>query len=234
MIDVPTLLLRLEGPMQSWGISSRFSERDTGLEPSKSGIIGLLCAALGKPRLEVPQSDLPTLAQLTALRMGVRVDRPGTMGVDFQSIGGGQFAGRSYGVVKANGGTPESVLSRRYFLQDAVFLVGLQGDDEVLLSRLHNALRKPVWPLFLGRKSYVPACPPYLADGLQPGTLEEVLARYPFFYPPEEPRVRVVLEQAHSLGCERRVDVPLDFARRRFGVRYVTNVFVNTGERGEE
>ena len=28
------LLLRLAGPMQSWGTRSRFSNRDTGLEPS--------------------------------------------------------------------------------------------------------------------------------------------------------------------------------------------------------
>ena len=47
-----TLLLRLAGPMQSWGTQSRFTIRDTGYEPSKSGVIGLLCAALGKPRDE--------------------------------------------------------------------------------------------------------------------------------------------------------------------------------------
>ena len=45
-----TLLLALEGPLQSWGTSSRFSERGSGLEPSKSGVIGLLCAALGRRR----------------------------------------------------------------------------------------------------------------------------------------------------------------------------------------
>ena len=37
------LLMRLAGPMQSWGTRSRFSNRDTGLEPSRSGVIGLLC-----------------------------------------------------------------------------------------------------------------------------------------------------------------------------------------------
>ena len=45
-----TLLLRLAGPMQSWGLESRFDQRDTGREPSKSGVLGLICAALGKPR----------------------------------------------------------------------------------------------------------------------------------------------------------------------------------------
>ena len=44
---MPTLLLRLVGPMQSWGTTSRFDQRDTGKEPSKSGIVGLLAAAMG-------------------------------------------------------------------------------------------------------------------------------------------------------------------------------------------
>ena len=47
---MPTLLLRLVGPMQSWGTTSRFDERDTGKEPSKSGVVGLLAAALGIDR----------------------------------------------------------------------------------------------------------------------------------------------------------------------------------------
>ena len=55
-----TLLMRLAGPMQSWGTQSQFRERDTGLEPSKSGVIGLLCAALGRPR-EESVADLAAL-----------------------------------------------------------------------------------------------------------------------------------------------------------------------------
>ena len=75
-----TLLLRLAGPMQSWGTQSRFSMRDTGLEPSKSGVIGLLCAALGRPR-----EDTAIVRRLTALTMGVRVDREGVMKKDFHT-----------------------------------------------------------------------------------------------------------------------------------------------------
>jgi len=75
-----TLLLRLAGPMQSWGTQSRFDHRDTGLEPSKSGVVGLLCAALGRPRA-ADGSDL------AALRMGVRVDREGVLKVDYQTAG---------------------------------------------------------------------------------------------------------------------------------------------------
>ena len=59
------LLLRLAGPMQSWGTQSRFTHRDTDLEPSKSGVIGLLCAAMGKPR-----DDLTAIKRLAGLEDG--------------------------------------------------------------------------------------------------------------------------------------------------------------------
>ena len=44
---VPILFLRLEGPLQSWGIRSRWDVRETQPEPTKSGVIGLLGCALG-------------------------------------------------------------------------------------------------------------------------------------------------------------------------------------------
>lgn len=45
-----TLLLRLAGPVQSWGIDSKFEVRRTENAPSKSGVTGLLAAALGIQR----------------------------------------------------------------------------------------------------------------------------------------------------------------------------------------
>jgi CRISPR system Cascade subunit CasD len=217
-----TLLLRLEGPMQSWGTSSRFTERDTGLEPSKSGVIGLLCAALGKPRLEREEdaSRWPPLSELVALRMGVRLDRPGTVGVDFQTAGGGRFGRREYGVAKADGSRGEAVMSWRYYLQDASFLVGLESENEGLLTRLHEALRAPVWPLSLGRKSYVPSAPVYMKDGMREGELMEVLASYPLAADRVYP-VRIVLDDREGVGGEVRLDLPLDFSRRQFGARPV-------------
>lgn len=208
--------------MQSWGTSSRFTQRDTGLEPSKSGVIGLLCAALGKPRRELPEHEehWPTLATLADLQMGVRVDRAGSVGVDFQTAGGGRMGGQKYGVAHVHGGLFGSVMSHRYFLQDASFLVGLAGPDRRLLERLHRALAEPVWQVYLGRKSYVPAVPPYLKDGLVDMDLLSALAAYPL--PAEtDPEVRVVIEVQDPLGSEPRMDQPLDFAGRRFGRRYV-------------
>ena len=217
-----TLLLRLEGPMQSWGTSSRFTQRDTGPEPSKSGVIGLLCAALGKPRAEEPgQSERwPPLADLANLQMGVRIDRAGSVGVDFQTAGGGSMAGQKYGVAHVHGGLFGSVMSHRYFLQDASFLVGLSGADRGLLERLHLAVAAPVWPLYLGRKSYVPSVPPFVKDGLVDVDLRTAFATYPLA-PGADEAVRVVLEEATPQGSEPRMDQPLDFARRLFGRRYV-------------
>lgn len=64
------LLLRLAGPMQAWGVRSRFTVRSTELAPTKSGVIGMLAAAVGRRRTD-PIEDL------IKLRFGVRKDQPG-------------------------------------------------------------------------------------------------------------------------------------------------------------
>jgi CRISPR system Cascade subunit CasD len=210
------LLLRLAGPMQSWGVQSRFTVRDTGLEPSKSGVVGLLCAALGRRRHE-PVDDL------AALRMGVRVDQEGTMARDYHTAGKG-------GILKASGAVERRnlVVSNRYYLADARFLVAMEGDDLDLLTGLHTALQDPHWPLFLGRKAFVPGEPVWLSDGLRPGeTLMEAAELYPWLGcdPKKRPdRVRLVLED--PAGPEIRPDQPLSFAERRFAPRRIRTEFM--------
>ena len=147
-----TLLLRLVAPMQSWGVESHFTVRDTGLEPSKSGVIGLICAALGRPR-QAPLGDL------NSLRMGVRVDREGTLRSDFQI---------AQNVLASDGkNVKSSVISNRYYLSDAAFLVGLEHADLALLEGIYCALQQPVWAVFLGRKAFMPSAPVWLPDGLR-------------------------------------------------------------------
>ena len=60
-----TLLLRLAAPLQSWGSSSKFEIRTTEKMPTKSGVVGMLAAALGLRR----DADL---ARLNALKFGGR------------------------------------------------------------------------------------------------------------------------------------------------------------------
>lgn len=223
------LLLRLAGAMQSWGTQSRFSIRGTGLEPSKSGVIGLLCAALGKPREEIGGDGFPSLAELAALRMGVRVNREGVAMVDFHTAGGAHRQGDDYGVVKASGAAGDTVTSKRHYLSDADFLVGLEGDDETLLRRLDEALRRPRWQIFLGRKSFVPHVPVREPAGVRGEALDELLRT---FVSPHEARfdgserLRIVVDADAAGATEVRTDVPLSFAPRRFTVRYVRTDFV--------
>jgi CRISPR system Cascade subunit CasD len=220
-----TLLMRLAAPMQSWGIQSDFTYRDTGLEPSKSGVIGLLCAALGKPRDEGHPDNhgKPALAQLAQLRMGVRVDREGLLQRDYHT---------AKDVRKASGAkmtdTKDTELSERFYLADAAFLVGLEGDDLDLLRLLDNALRHPHWLLFLGRKAFVPGEPVWVENGVRENqTLEAALdpRACPRLRPPrqdDDERMRLVLEaKVGERGDLVRRDQPISFAkgRREFGAR---------------
>ncbi len=209
------LLLRLSAPMQSWGVQSRFGVRDSGLEPSKSGVIGLIAAALGRPR----SADIRDFANL---RMGVRVDREGTLLRDYHT---------AQNVYLAKGGKPKDTeLSTRYYLAGACFLVGLEGDDQEgdvdLLRTAQDALRNPRWALFLGRRAFPPGEPVWLADGLRPSeTLEQALAAYPTLVANPESHVRLVVED--PAGSEVRSDQPLSFSSRRFLPRRIRTEYMD-------
>jgi CRISPR system Cascade subunit CasD len=225
-----TLLLRLAGPMQSWGTQSRFGYRDTEREPSKSGVIGLLCAALGRPRTA-------SVDDLAALRMGVRVDREGVLQTDYHTVGGSRSDGdTSYGVAMFDGSKGRTVVSYRRYLADAAYLVGFEArsdTQERLLGELDRALAQPVWPLFLGRKAFVPSEPIRLPDvaplgpGLRQEPLDASLLGHPWPAARKEERLRFVLESETPGSGESRLDVPVSFAPldRRYLPRFVETTF---------
>jgi len=189
--------------MQSWGTRSRFDHRDTWPYPTKSGVVGLLAAALGRDRKE-------DISDLAALRMGVRVDRKGVLRVDYQT---------AQNVLAANLEALRDVQSWRYFLSDAAFLVGLEGEGE-LLRKVHLALKNPRFPLYLGRKGYVPSPPPFLPDGLVDAPLEEALRSYPYLGSgaPREGLLLVLEAQEGRLVYDQPAG---PFAERRFAARHV-------------
>ena len=141
-----TLLLRLAAPLQSWGMDSKFETRKTGREPTKSGVVGLLAAACGIGRKEPSR-----LEPLNALRFGVRVDQEGALLVDYHTA-------RKEERGRGNAVKVTSYQTKRHYLADAIFLVGLESRDAACLHGLAEALRRPAFPLFLGRRS----CPPTL------------------------------------------------------------------------
>lgn len=147
-MNANTLFLRLEGPLQAWGAQeSKFVVRRTSEAPTKSGVIGLLCAALGIGRSEVSSEWLQRLA---GLRMSVRIDRAGVRWWDYHTVGAEMEMRTAEGGHKTG-----AMLTRREYLCDASFLVALQGEPR-FVAELDAALRAPKWTLFLGRK----CCPP--------------------------------------------------------------------------
>ncbi|MES0835892.1 type I-E CRISPR-associated protein Cas5/CasD [Nocardiopsis tropica] len=152
------LPLVLAGPLQAWGSASRFARRGTENAPTKSGIVGLLAAALGRDRT----ADLSDLA---ALRFGVRVDQPGVRVRDYQTAKH-LVTGVSMPV------------SERFYLSDAVFVAAVEGDPE-LVADLYRAVREPVYLPYLGRRSCPPARPVDLGPPVD-GTVEDVLERTPW------------------------------------------------------
>lgn len=213
-----TLFLRLEGPLQSWGERGRWSVRDTAPEPTKSGVIGLLACALGEA------DDAPIRALSEQLRMAVRCDAEGVLLTDYHTIGGGYPVPvllTAEGKRKMSSGQPHTELSSRDYLADASFLVVLQGESS-LIEKLIAAVRSPVWPIFLGRKSCPPSVPIYAGSGDFP-SLEEALLAGPYrpdFPLPDHPiRVRAVLESTQPTG-QRRRDAVLSRRLRRYGPRY--------------
>lgn len=216
-----SVLLRLEGPLQAWSTQSKLGVRDTDREPSKSGVLGLVGAALGMDR-----EDDAQLAELATLSMAVRVDRPGSLLRDYHTAGGGRFRGNAYFVADAS----DCIPSHRYYLQDASFTVALAGDP-ALVERVAAALQSPRWPLFLGRRACPPAVPPLLAvtDASPP---EAVRAAELSERSDEHPnadgrgatgRLRLIVEAGPEQGGEPRYDQPLSFGvgRKRYGIRYV-------------
>ncbi|KAA8881881.1 type I-E CRISPR-associated protein Cas5/CasD [Nocardia colli] len=236
-----SMVLRLAAPLQSWGGHSEYNRRETAAQPTKSGVVGLLAAAAGYQR----GADL---RELVRLRLGVRVDEPGTLLRDFHTVS--DYRGRPLpaAAVNAKGEQRNSTLSgrpklihvtKRFYLQDAIFVVAVSG-DRVLLETLRNALRHPVFPLALGRRS----CPPTLPLVLDPaeGTLWEgdpmtVLSAVP--WQPRAtrrwnadrlaPAYRVLsITVDDPVGADTRRDVPVSFAPRDrgFTMRPVTESWV--------
>lgn len=207
-----TLLLRLAAPLQSWGIASKFDTRDTAREPSKSGVIGLLAAALGRGRDE-------NMEDLNALRFGVRIDQPGTLL-------------RDYHTAMLNPKAPPFETTR-YYLADAVFLVGLEG-EESFLNKLEMALRNPFYPLYLGRRS----CPPVgqLVIRVSDLSLLEALEEEPWqaceWFQKKSRSRTIRLTIVHDAGPDEpgaflRRDLPVSFDQRyrQYAFRMVRDAF---------
>jgi CRISPR system Cascade subunit CasD len=214
-----TLLLRLAAPLQSWGGANSFSRRMTGGEPTKSGVLGLIAAALGRGR-EEPTDDL------RALRFAVRIDRQGNLLRDFHTA---QAAKQK-----------APFISQRYYLADAVFLAGLEGADAEFMTDICDAIQSPVYPLFLGRRS----CPPAgkVCLGLSDLPLESAMNSVPWLVAKRlrtrDPTVCLELICDANPGDERTefaTDKPLSYnpAHRKYTLRETVSKYIEVENRND-
>ena len=133
-----TLLLRLKGPMQAWGTSSRFETRTTDYYPSKSAVIGIIAASFGYKRDEVDK-----VQKLNNLDFAVRIDQEGVLARDYH------IASK----YKAKGTLDRNYVTNRYYMEDAVFVVAISHADEEWLDEIYYALTHPYFQPLMGRRS---------------------------------------------------------------------------------
>lgn len=181
----PYLLLWLEAPLQSWGHDSKFGRRDSLDFPTKSGVLGLLCCALGAGGKQTEwlaywaDCDMQVQAYVPTDRKGEPLPRQPLMR-DFHMVGSGYddkdpwqtllIPKTSEGKKAVGGGTK---MTYRYYLQDMAFAVALQGPQEELAT-LEQALQAPIWDLYLGRKNCVPT--EFIAQGIYESS-EQVISQ---------------------------------------------------------
>lgn len=235
-----TILLRLSGPMQSYGQHSRWEHHDTAPRPTKSAVAGIVANALGRDR----DADVSDLA---AMAFAVRADRPGQLAVDDQTVGGGTFplttiiASRPktdgnpdwYGVPRrperaVTGALTAShtpsfrtpMLVTKLYIADGAFLAGLTTDDRALAEEMIYALRQPARLLSLGRRAYPPAHPiSYGSTGLGPQCWP---AAIPLLPEASTKRPQVWSEEPPGPGMDSSPEqVPRTFAARDHHLMYL-------------
>lgn len=188
-----TLLLKMDAPLQSWGIELKLKNHNTGLYPSKSGVVGMIASAMGRKR----DADISDLA---ALKFGVRIDRQGTIIDDFQV---------------SEVSNKEKKIGHRTYLSDACFTCGIEGSDS-MIAMIENALKHPANALFLGRRG----CPvtAELVQGTTERSLEAALEDYD---KNKERKILIIETEDTSSEAVRDVPVSYGLSERVYKYRFI-------------
>ena len=213
-----TLAIYLDAPLQSWGVSSRFQRRGTDSAPSKSGVLGLISAAMGIDKHASDEAE--RLAPLSACRFSVfplaKGEKPAPVLrlEDFHTVGGGYDrddpVDKHRIARKASGGVSTTIVTRRFYLEQARFAAVLEGDSGIL-QKAAAALEDPIWGVWFGRKCCLPAAPllPTLASSVSKA-LDALL---------QKTGLRIVGEgriEQDGAGAWHQSDQPVSFGRREF------------------
>lgn len=171
--------LRLAAPLQSWaGARVTGNIVRTGARPSHDGLRGLVAAGLGAHRGAWPE-------WLQDLQFSIRVDKRGSLVDEFQTINPHdenlEFQQRMHFILtrkkwsKSASFTPDgqnlTSIVRRTYLAGAEFVVEVSGSEHS--NEVADALRRPKFVPYLGRKAFAPVFPYFLGAG-EPGMLDSL------------------------------------------------------------
>lgn len=212
------LALMLDAPLQSWGFSSRFQRRTTALHPTRSGITGMICAALGVDKGSVNEADWLKRLESVGLTVfaiprqpeGCREPLEIRRMEDFHTVLGTR---RASGAI-----SKDAVISHRQYLLDAKFGVILVGPCETL-NRVHAALSNPCWGVWFGRKNCIPAAP--ICRGGVKASIDETMADLGLANHALSEFSRVEEVVVFDEGTDTLMDVPVNFKTREFKSRRI-------------
>lgn len=141
---------------QSWGVDSPFHRfKGTQLYPSKSGIVGMIAAALGydkgDERIDVLSESITLYRLLKSGEEGsLDYIKKGRLESDYLIASGAEpliwaIDGKS---------RKKADLITKQYLADARFVLYLDAEEDVM-ETIYDALADPFYILYLGRKQYV-------------------------------------------------------------------------------
>lgn len=208
------LIMKLQGSMQAWGSHTFEDYRSSHIFPTRSAIIGLLGACLGIEREDIVKREAlnTSLTKLT-VRADPRYPNKGKIALkmhkitDFHTV---QNARKVDGVARK-----DAVVSRREYLCDAEFSIAMLFDKQqgYALEDIKQAIQKPYYTPFLGRKS-CPIQTPLYATVITANDAQTALMSV-------APKLGTLYSEEaleHSVPLEVR-DIPMPTAVRQFATR---------------
>lgn len=173
------LLFTLYSPLAAWGDIAVGEYRPSFAHPGKSAIVGLIAAAMGIRRDEEERQQ--SLAESFAF--AVRVDAIGVLLRDYQTTqvppsrkGVTHYTRRS----ELTTGNLNTILSSRDYRCDAFYTVAitLTKSSPYNIQQFAEALTRPDFTPYLGRKSCPPALP-FAPHIVKTSTLREAFEKSP-------------------------------------------------------
>lgn len=199
------LLIRLYGPLASWGDIAVGESRHSAVQPSRSALLGLLGAALGIER----DDEAGQRVLVAGYRFGIKLEAVGSPLRDYHTVQAGvagrkvRFRSRRQELMASK---VDTLLSTREYRCDSLAVVAIEALDAAPrdLDGIRQALQRPHYPLYLGRKS-CPLAIPLGAQSISAPTLRDAFdnARFASLLDPLQSWPSSADKRAFRLGSPR-------------------------------